>query len=195
MINYPDVDAFLANANQWQAEMALLRQILLDTDLTETIKWGKPTYTYADGNIAIIQPFKESVALMFFKGILLNDPQEMLEPPGPNAHAARRIGFSNVEEIRDREFALRTWITEAKAIEKSGTEVPEPTASKTEYVSELSDLLATDQEFRTAFESLTPGRRRAYNLHFSSAKQSQTRVARIAKCTPRILAGKGLRDR
>jgi len=41
---------------------------------------------------------------------------------------------------------------------------------------------------------LTPGRQRAYLLHFSSAKQAKTREARVEKCTPQILKGKGMDD-
>jgi uncharacterized protein YdeI (YjbR/CyaY-like superfamily) len=47
---------------------------------------------------------------------------------------------------------------------------------------------------RTAFEELTPGRQRAYLLHFSSAKQASTRESRIEKCVQRILDGQGLND-
>ena len=48
--------------------------------------------------------------------------------------------------------------------------------------------------FKTAFESLTPGRQRAYHLYFSAPKQSKTREARIEKYIQQILNGKGLND-
>jgi uncharacterized protein YdeI (YjbR/CyaY-like superfamily) len=54
--------------------------------------------------------------------------------------------------------------------------------------------LARDPELSAAFDALTPGRQRAYLLHFAGAKQSATREARVEKCAPRILAGKGLLD-
>jgi uncharacterized protein YdeI (YjbR/CyaY-like superfamily) len=49
-------------------------------------------------------------------------------------------------------------------------------------------------KLKAAFHALTPGRQRGYLLHFSSAKQSKTREARIEKCMPQILDGKGLED-
>ncbi|RCS54080.1 hypothetical protein DTL42_02710 [Bremerella cremea] len=47
---------------------------------------------------------------------------------------------------------------------------------------------------RTAFEALTPGRKRGYLLDFGGAKQAKSCEARIEKSLPRILAGVGLHD-
>jgi uncharacterized protein YdeI (YjbR/CyaY-like superfamily) len=47
---------------------------------------------------------------------------------------------------------------------------------------------------KKAFAALTPGRQRGYLFYFSAAKQSKTREARIEKCMPQILKGKGLDD-
>ena len=195
MKQYPDVDAFLADAGDWQAEIRALRDILLDAKLDETIKWGKPCYTYREQNVAIIQPFKDSVALLFFKGLLLDDPDELLEPPGPNSHAGRRIRFRKKEEVITQAPRLHDWIDQAVEAERSGREVPAAPRPSAEYVAELRQALANDATFRRAFEALTPGRRRAYDLYFSGAKQASTRVARIEKHRPRILAGRGLNDR
>ncbi len=60
---------------------------------------------------------------------------------------------------------------------------------------ELAEALARDPELAEAFEALTPGRRREYHLHFSSAKKPETRADRVAKLAPKILEGKGMRDR
>ncbi|MGE0631960.1 MAG: YdeI family protein [Pseudobdellovibrionaceae bacterium] len=49
-------------------------------------------------------------------------------------------------------------------------------------------------KLKKAFGALTPGRQRAYILHFASAKQSETRISRIEKCIPKILVGKGMMD-
>ena len=195
MKQYPDVEAFLADAGDWQAEIRTLREILLDGKLDETIKWGKPCYTYRGQNLAIIQPFKDSVALLFFKGLLLDDPEELLEPPGPNSHAGRRIRFRKKEEIIAQSARLHDWIGQAVEAERSGREVPAAPRPSAAYAAELRDALAKDAPLRRAFEALTPGRRRAYDLYFSGAKQASTRVARIEKHRPRILAGRGLNDR
>ncbi|WP_116107351.1 YdeI/OmpD-associated family protein [Lewinella sp. IMCC34191] len=195
MKQYPDVDAFLADAGDWQAVIRALREILLDGKLDETIKWGKPCYTYREQNVAIIQPFKDSVALLFFKGLLLDDPDNILEPPGPNSHAGRRIRFQDSEQVILQSGRLHDWIGQAIDAERSGREVPAAPRPAADYVAELREALEKDATLRQAFEALTPGRRRAYDLHFSGAKQAATRKSRIAKHRQRILDGKGLNDR
>lgn len=189
----PEVDTFLKTAGKWQAEMTQLRKIILDCPLTEELKWGKPCYTFQDANIVIIQEFKEFCALLFCKGALLKDPHGVLQKPGENTQAASRIPFTSVREITGLEPILKAYISEAIAAEKAGLKVnfkknPEPIPE------ELQRKLNQIPAFKTAFHALTPGRQRAYILHFSAPKQSQTREARIEKCMDQILDGKGLND-
>ena len=167
--------------------------ISLTGGLSEELKWNKPCYTYNDNNVAIIQPFKERCALMFFKGALLKDPDGLLELPGENSNAARRMVFSSVGEVAEMEARLRDFVAQAIEIEKAGLKVevqkkPEP------LLEELEAKFKEIPELKKAFGALTPGRQRAYMLHFSGAKQSTTRRSRIEKCVPRILGGKGLND-
>jgi uncharacterized protein YdeI (YjbR/CyaY-like superfamily) len=189
----PKVDNFLNRAKQWQEEMEQLRMISLDCGLTEDLKWGKPCYSFQDSNIVIIQPFKESCALMFFKGVLLEDPNDVLEKPGENSRVARRISFTSVQEIIELESILKTYIYEAIEVEKAGLEVdleekPEPIPE------ELQKKLDENPDLKAAFEELTPGRQRGYILYISDAKQTKTRERRIEKYIPKILEGKGLHD-
>lgn len=189
----PKVDAFLKRATKWRQEITRLRAIALDCGLDEELKWGKPCYSAHQGNVAIIQPFKERCGFMFFKGALLTDPQRLLERPGENSQAARRLMFTNVEEVARMEPQLRAFIAEAIKIEQAGLKVegkkePEPMPD------ELREMFARAPGLREAFEALTPGRKRAYLLHFASAKQSKTRTSRIEKSVPRILDGRGLND-
>src|ERR1022692_231670 len=125
------VDGYLRKATKWQEEMEKLRRISLGCGLTEELKWGKPCYTFQKSNIVIIQGFKESCALLFCKGALLNDPKGILEKPGENTQAARRIRFTKVREIVEMEPSLKAYIHEAIEAEKAGLEVnykknPEP---------------------------------------------------------------------
>lgn len=187
------VDEFLKNAEKWREEMAALRSIALDCDLSEELKWGKPCYSFNKGNIAVIQPFKDRCAFMFFKGALLNDPECLLERPGPNSHAARRMMFSSADEVVRMGPRLRAFIAEAIEVESAGLKVqgrkdPEPIPD------ELLEMFDQVPGLEEAFGALTPGRQRAYILNFSSAKQVRTRTSRIEKCVPRILEGKGLND-
>lgn len=188
-----DVDTYISESTMWPAEMAALRPILLRGGLTEAIKWGKPCYSHDGANVAIMQEMKDFLALMFFKGALLDDPAGALHEQGPNSRSARRMEFSSVTDVEESGSVVEAYVDQAIQVEASGREVgpaPEP-----ELVEELRDRLGADPALRAAFESLTPGRRREYHLHVSGAKQASTRESRIDKITPRILAGKGLRDR
>ena len=193
MEDFPDVDAYLEASEQWPDEIRALRSLLLEAGLGEAIKWGKPCYSHDDANIAIIQEFADNLALMFFKGILLDDPDDVLEEVGPNSHAARRMMFTSVQDVESRADVVTAYAEEAIAVEEAGTEVPP--RPEEELAPELAERLAQDPELAACFDELTPGRQREYNLHVSGAKQSSTRERRVDQIAPRILEGKGLRDR
>jgi uncharacterized protein YdeI (YjbR/CyaY-like superfamily) len=193
MEHHPDVDAYLDASEQWPEEIRALRPLLLATGLDEEIKWGKPCYSHGDANIAIVQEFADNLALMFFKGILLDDPAGVLEEVGPNSHAARRMMFTSVEDVEAHRDVVTAYVKAAIAVEDAGTEVPP--RPEEELAPELAERLAEDPELADSFDELTPGRQREYNLHVSGAKQSSTRERRVDAIVPRILEGKGLRDR
>jgi uncharacterized protein YdeI (YjbR/CyaY-like superfamily) len=193
MQDLPDVDAYLEASERWPAEIRALRPLLLAAGLDEEIKWGKPCYSLHDANIAIIQEFSDDLALMFFKGILLDDPAGVLEEVGPNSHAARRMTFTSVEDVETHADVVAAYVEEAIAVEDAGTEVPP--RPQDELAPELAERLAEDPELAASFDELTPGRQREYNLHVSDAKQSSTRERRVDRIAPRILEGRGLRDR
>jgi len=189
----PQVDGFFSEAEPWREEMRELRRIMLGCRLTEELKWGKPCYSFQNSNVVILQGFKEFCAVLFCKGALLKDAHGILKKPGENTQGARRIPFTNVREIAELAPVLKAYVQEAVAAEKAGLEVvykknPEPMPE------ELQNKLAADPALKTAFAALTPGRQRAYILYFSAAKQSTTREARVEKCRPQILKGKGLND-
>lgn len=188
----PKVDAYIGRSEKWPEEMTDLRPILLSCGLTEEIKWGKPCYSHEGRNIVIIQEMKDFLALMFFKGALVNDPEGVLEEQGPNSRTARRIRFTSVEDVARLRDTVKAHIDEAIDVEKAGLEVgPAP---ELVFVEELQNRLDQDPRFRAAFEALTPGRQREYNLYFSDAKQAKTREARVEKYSQKILDGNGFRD-
>ena len=191
MQDFPDVDAYIAASRQWPDEVAALRSILLDCGLEERIKWAKPCYVHDGANVAIVQEFSDFLALMFFTGVLLDDPAGVLEEQGPNTHAAMRMTFRSVAEVEDRAAVIREYL--AEAVEKLDT--PLPPRPREDLAEELQRRLAGDPELAAAFEELTPGRQRAYNLHVAGAKQATTRERRVDRIAPRILEGKGLHDR
>ncbi|HSP01942.1 MAG TPA: YdeI/OmpD-associated family protein [Acidimicrobiales bacterium] len=188
----PDVDQYLERSETWPDEVAALRPVLLGCGLTEQLKWSKPCYSHDGNNIVIVQEMKDFLALMFFKGALLRDPDGVLREQGPNSRSARRMELTSVDEVRASAGTIEAYVAEAVAVEEAGLEVP---AAEVELVDELQGRLDEDPGLKEAFESLTPGRQREYNLHIGAAKQSKTRVARVDRCVERILSGRGLRDR
>ncbi|MGB5757637.1 MAG: DUF1801 domain-containing protein [Acidimicrobiales bacterium] len=189
----PKVDAYISRSNRWQEELIDLRPILLSGGLTEEIKWGKPCYSYEGSNIAILQEMKDFLALMFFKGALLEDAAGVLEEQGPNSRSARRIQFTSVDDVARLADTVKAYIEEAIDVDQAGLEVgPAPELL---LVDELQHRLDQDPALKAAFDKLTPGRQREYNLYFSGAKQAKTRQARIDKHAQKILDGKGLRER
>lgn len=189
----PTVDGFFYKSKQWQQELEQLRAIALSCELTEELKWAKPCYTHDGNNIIILQSFKDFCALLFTQGSLLKDTQGVLEKPGENTQAARRMTFTNSEEVSSMEPTIKAYIEEAIKVNQSGAKVefkkePEPIPQ------ELEQKFHEMPALRDAFEALTPGRQRGYILHFSSAKQSQTRASRIEKCAPKIFDGKGFNE-
>ena len=187
------VDEFVSRAKAWQAEMQKLRSILLNCGLEEALKWGKPCFTFEGANVAIIQPFKEHCALMFFKGALLPDTHGLLRSQGENSQSALRLEFTSESQIK--KAVLESYVKGAIAVEKQGLKVDFKAKRELELPQELTVLLKKDRKLAKAFAALTPGRQRGYVLHFAGAKQPQTRTARIEKVIPLILAGKGFHDR
>ena len=190
----PKVDFFFNKTGQWQTEFEKLRTIALKTELTEDLKWGCPCYTYEGKNIFLIHGFKEYCALLFFKGALMKDPENILIRQTENIQATRQIRFTNLQQIIDLENLLSDYIFEAVEIEESGAKVEMKKTHEFNIPEEFAQKLNENPELQKAFEALTPGRQRAYLLYFSSAKQSKTRISRIEKYIPEILNGKGLND-
>lgn len=193
MEDFVDVDAYLEATDQWPEEIKALRPLLIDSGLTEEIKWGKPCYCLGDGNVVLIQEFSDHLALMFFKGVLLDDPAGILHAQGPNTHGPKRMKFTTSDQVNGLADVISAYVHEAIEHEKAGTELPE--RPDEDLAPELEERLASDDQFAEAFYGLTPGRQREYNLHVSDAKQSATRERRVDKIAPRVMDGKGLRDR
>jgi len=190
----PKVDAFLLNTKRWRKELTILRSIVMDSGLGEELKWGAPCYVHEQANIIIIQGFKDYFALMFFKGALMKDPQDLLRKPGENTQSGRQIRMTSMDEMLGQEEVLRAYIQDAIAVEKAGVKVVVKKTEEYPVPSELEESFAENRDLQHAFYGLTPGRQRAYLLHFAEAKQSATRKARIEKYAPRILKGKGIID-
>ncbi|MCE5342470.1 MAG: YdeI/OmpD-associated family protein [Eubacteriales bacterium] len=190
----PKVDTYLAGLKNWRQELGTLREILLDAQLTEEMKWGKPCYTLQGGNVAILYAFHDTCAVGFFKGALFAQAEDALIKPGENSQAMRMMKFTSQSQILTRKAELTAFLAKAMEVEKAGLEVPFTQRAETMIPQEFQAHLAADPMLKAAFEALTPGRQRGYALYFMQPKQAVTREARIAKCVGRIISGKGLED-
>ncbi len=190
----PKVDFYFQKSEKWQAELVQLRAIVLDCGLTEELKWGCPCYTFQNGNVLIIHEFKEYCAILFVKGALLLDTNGLLIQQTENVQAARQIRFTNVKDITVNAAILKTYVFEAIEVEKAGLKVELKKPTEFKIAEEFKSKLAENPDLKTAFEALTPGRQRAYLLHFSAPKQAKTRAERVEKCAAQIMNGKGLND-
>lgn len=182
-------------AKKWQKETEKLRGIARDCFLTEEMKWSKPCFTFQKKNVAIVIPLRDTCALSFFKGALLKDPKGILERIGEHTQAGRWIKFTSVKEITAVQATLRAYLYEAIELEESGRKVKLKKPADYAVPEELERVLDGNARARAAFEALTPGRRKSYIFHISSAKQATTRAARAARCVPMILRGRGFNER
>lgn len=180
--------------NTYRKELKLLRQLVLDCGLTENIKWGQPCYTHNGNNVLLVTCFKEFACISFFKGALLNDANNILTAPGENSQAIRQIKFTDPKQVVAQEAIIKAYIYEAIEIDKAGLKIAFK-KNREPVPEELQEMLDKDTKLKAAFEALTPGKQRGYILHFSAPKQAKTRISRIEKCIPKIMAGRGFHDR
>lgn len=190
----PGVDAFLARSGQWREAFEQLRAIVLDCGLVEELKWGVPCYTFQGRNVVLMHGFKHYCALLFFKGVLLTDTEAILVRQTENVQAARQIRFTAAQQVVAMQAVLKHYLEQAVAVEAAGLKVAFKTAAEFQIPDELNSKFGEIAGLEDAFFALSPGRQRAYLLHFSGARQARTRQSRIEKNVPRILSGKGLDD-
>lgn len=179
--------------HKWHDELIALRSMLQETTLTEEVKWGAPCYCIEGKNVVMIVALKEYCTISFFKGVLLKDIANIFSKDCGNTLSARGVRFTNLQQIIDLRTTLLEYINEAIEIEKSGDKPP-VVKQQNQIPQELIDKFNEHPQLKLAFEALTPGRQRGYLLYFSAAKQSKTKIDRINRVSPQILAGKGLHD-
>ena len=187
-------DKFDGKAAIWIEAVDELQRILQELPLTEEKKWGWPCYLHEGKNIVLIHGFKEYCALLLFKGALLEDTHQLLVQQTEQVQAARQLRFTTVQQIKEQESAIKSYIMQAIAVEQSGKKVVYKQNHEQEYPSELLHEFEAHPAFEQAFRSLTPGRQRAYLFQFNAAKQSKTRIERIKKFMPQILQGRGINE-
>ena len=188
------VEELLAKQSQWKNELIKLRQLLLETELVETIKWGIPVYTLAGKNVVGIGSFKTYVGIWFFQGSFLSDPYKVLvNAQDGKTKGMRQLRFSSTNDI-DKHL-IRTYVAEAIQNQKDNKEIKIDRAKPLVVPDELKQVLSLDDELRASFEQLTRGKKREYADYIREAKRPETKQKRIEKIIPMIRQGIGLNDR
>ena len=190
----PKVDWYFKKPRKWKEEINILRDVILSSGLNEELKWGCPCYMLEDKNIVLIHVFKEYCAVLFFKGALLKDQENILIQQTKNVQSGRQMRFISLVEVKELKPVLKAYINDAIIAEKSGLKVEFKKTAEYDMPEEFQIRLDEDAALKKAFNELTPGRQRGYLLFFSAAKQSKTREARVEKYIKHILNGKGMDD-
>ena len=188
------VNKYINRLEKWQAELTELRKIILDSGLQEDYKWMHPSYSENGKNIVLINKFKDYCAILFHKGALLKDKENILIQQTENTQSARQIRFTDLTEIQELQPIIKEYIKEAVKVERSGIKLQKKKTSDYEIPIELEQKFEENTGFEKAFKNLTAGRQRGYLLHFAKPKQSKTRTSRIENSIERIFDGYGLTD-
>ncbi|EJG03470.1 YdeI/OmpD-associated family protein [Flavobacterium sp. F52] len=178
---------------QWEEELILLKAIIDKTELTETTKWGGPVFVYEKKNVVGIGGFKDYFALWFFNGVFLKDEKKkLINAQEEVTKSLRQWRFSSKEEIN--ETVILEYIKEAIENEKQG-KVIKP-AKKEAIISELLNAeMAKNPDLKSAFEKFSPYKQYEFLEYIETAKQEKTKLSRIEKVVPMILANVGLNDK
>lgn len=177
----------------WHPILVAMRELATECMLTEEVKWSVPCYTLKGKNVLMIHAFMEYCSIMFMKGSLLTDPENILHRQTEHVTSGRQLRYTNLEDFLAQRDRAKAFILEAITLEEAGKKVEKRTEEEP-MVEELKEAFAQDEAFKNAFYQLTPGRQRAYLLHFAQPKQAETRASRIVKCMPLIMRGEGLHD-
>lgn len=189
------VEEYIENNNHFKDALEILRELILSTNLEETIKWSAPTYTLSGKNILGIGAFKNHFCLWFFNGVFLKDEHNLLEKAQEKTKALRQMRFKKLEDINKP--LVIAYIKEAIENQKNGKELkPVRTTKKDVTIPDLiAEEIKNNKNFKDAFKALTPSCQREYCNHIIDAKRESTKLSRLEKIKPMILKGAGLHDK
>lgn len=187
-------EEYIAKHPEWESELRELREMILTTDVEETIKWGAPVYTVDGKNVLGLAAFKHHAAIWFFQGALLRENTALLENAQEGkTKALRQVRFEKGQNIPLSQ--LRKYVEEAIQNQKEGKEIKPVKNKKVEVPEELLTEFSKDPELASAFKNLTPGKQREYSEYIKEAKRDSTKMSRLEKIIPMIQAGSGLHDK
>ncbi|SOC78528.1 Uncharacterized conserved protein YdeI, YjbR/CyaY-like superfamily, DUF1801 family [Salinimicrobium sediminis] len=187
-------EEYIAKHPDWESELRELREMILTTDVEETIKWGAPVYTVDGKNVLGLAAFKHHAAIWFFQGALLRENTALLENAQEGkTKALRQVRFEKGQNIPLSQ--LRKYVEEAIQNQKEGKEIKPVKNKEVEVPEELLTEFSKNSELASAFKNLTPGKQREYCEYIREAKRDSTKMSRLEKIIPMIQAGSGLHDK
>ena len=194
MKKYDSVADYIEDQTKWKAELLFLREVCLETELEENLKWSIPTYTIKNKNVVGIGAFKNHVAMWFFQGTFLKDPyKKLINAQEGTTKGLLQWRFTSIEEMDPKE--ITEYLNEAIANEKAGKRIKIDRKKELVIPEELKAELEKDPKLNAAFETFTPFKKREFAEYIGEAKREATRLKRLEKCTGMILEGVGLHDK
>jgi uncharacterized protein YdeI (YjbR/CyaY-like superfamily) len=189
-------DQFISRQNKWKSSLLLMRKILLEAGLEETIKWGFPVYTSNGKNIVGIGSFNSYAGLWFFQGALLKDEKKkLINAQDGKTKALRQWRFESAQEIDKQKESIRSYVEEAILNQKQGKQIKPVREKKRIESPELNQLIKSNIKIKNGFNKLTTAKQREYAEYISEAKRSETKQKRLEKIAPMIIAGQGINDK
>ena len=194
MTHQQRIDAYIEKQKKWSKELTTLRSVINQTEMTETVKWGMPTYQVDGKNVVGISGFKEHYGIWFFQGVFLKDEAKKLQNAQEGkTKAMRQWRFGEGDKI-DKKLLLK-YLQEAIQNQKDRKVVKVVRMKKTVSSPALDVRLGKDKKLAAHFEKLRPGQQREFAEYIAEAKREATKESRLDKITPMILQGIGLNDK
>lgn len=188
------IEAYISKHPKWISQLTNLRNVFLDTELDEVVKWGSPTYSLNGKLVAGIAAFKNHYAIWFHQGVFLKDDEKVLvNAQEGKTKALRQWRFEEKDTIAPQ--LVKKYVNEAIENCKQGKELKVERKKGVTVPKELKNVFSENKELHNAFKKLTLGKQREYADYISEAKRDATKENRIEKITPMILNGVGLHDK
>lgn len=186
------IAAYIKKHDQWSSQLNSIRKVLQSTELSETVKWGAPSYTINNKIVATFAGFKNHCAVWFQQGVFLkDDSKKLVNAQEGTTKGLRQWRFQAGDKVEAR--LLNAYVKEAIENQKTGKQI-KPEKKELVIPTELGNALKKNTKLKTGFDSLTPGKQREFADHIGAAKQEKTRLSRLEKATPLITKGIGIFD-
>jgi uncharacterized protein YdeI (YjbR/CyaY-like superfamily) len=182
------------NSIKWTEELTLLAEIIQKAPLEKTIKWGAEVYTFQGKNVISYAGFKNYFALWFYNGVFLKDPNNVLmNAQKGKTKSLRQWRFTSINEIDEK--VILDYIAEAIEVEEKGLKIKTEKFKAIPPPQLLLEKFDKVDNLKSAFENLSPGKKKEYIVYINEAKQLTTKKRRLEKIIPMILNGIGLNDK